>query len=282
MKDQDQNQRDDQNQSDDQQQQELEKKWKRRALYSWLASTVFLFFGFFGEPTLAVIGIFLVYFGVRLYTHPKRLLQYAEEQKAAKVAEEQKKEQRREDEYYDLIDSIKRVKAKASTTTLESLDPDTMPELITITEEDDLTHDDCADFIVINIKATEATEEKDSVTRFAAVKFQDFEPIKYITSRDKALPSLVDFIGDFNVIVGHDLLSDVKFLYESGFDLFKTERAYYDTREISELYFDSDDFDLETMCELYNIYYNSELDALHNCVVIGKLFKELIEELEDE
>jgi len=281
MKNKNREEQDFQEDQNEQEKQEILKKKRKRAFMVWGVALVFLIFGFF-EPTSLFIGMLLSYVAWRMFTADKR----AHIQKEMEEAEQQERMTRRArremDDYDDLVDSLKRVKAKATDAPLEKLDPATMPELITSKSEEDLDEDECADYVVINVKTTDSDDGQDEVTRIAAVKFKGNEPVSYLMSKEKALPSLAGFVGDADVIVGHDLISDVKFMYANGFNIFEKDRKYFDTREIAEHYFEVSNYDLGSLCRFYNIYYNDELDALHNCIATGQLFGELVSEIYDE
>lgn len=251
-----------------------------QALLLFLVSVVFLIAGFF-DPTSLILAVAFGYFGFRslAYSGYKH-----EVEKAERVKQEL---------YENRIDDLKRADVRAGGKGLPKLDIDDMPELVTVTRQAELQYDKCSDFIVLDVKTTGRDPERNKIAEFAAVKFCSFEPVEYITtvvnfdnkndkvpSIGKALPSLIDFIGDSKAIVAFNMPFIIRFLYANGFDPFLVERKYYDVLKIAKKYFDMDDYSPETLCKLYNIYCSKERCALHDCVAMGELFEEMLIDLQ--
>jgi len=253
---------------------------KLRAIIMWLASGLFLIGGSF-EPTTMMLALLFAYLGFRSFAQLKN------ERKAeeAGLAEQEA--------FNKYIETLKETEINITDKSVPKLDINAMPELVTITEEANLRYDKCSDFIVIAIETTGRSPLKNKVLEFAAVKFRGYEPVEYIATLinsedlnegaptiEEALPSLIDFIGDCPAVVAHNMLFTSQFLYASGFDLFKSERKFYDTLKITKNFFDVENYRLETLCELYTIYCNKERHALSDCLSTGHLFKELLVDIQ--
>lgn len=252
---------------------------KTTAIFLWFIAALFLIAGSM-EPSSLIIGILFAYLGFRAF-----MLSRFEQKKELQEQQEKKA-------YKKYIDSIKKVEVNVTDACAARLDIGNMPELMTITRETGLQYDNCSDFTVIDVKTTGREPEEHRILEFAAVKFSDYEPTEYISAIidpddksgdaltiDKAIPSLIDFVGDSDAIVAHNLSYAVRFLYANGFDIFKEERRYYDTREIAKKYFDVDNYKLETLCGLFSVYYSDQRRALHNCISAGQLYKEMLTDL---
>jgi len=255
------------------------KTYRTRAIILWIAAALFFIPGSF-DLTSLTIAVLLASIGFRSFMHYRW------------VIKEEKKEQEEKEAYDKYINSIKRVDVNIADTEIPNLAVNNMPELITRTLEIDLQYEKCSDFIVVDIKTTGRDPMQHKILEFAAVKFHDYEPVEYMASLinaesknetapiiGKALPSLIGFVGGSDAVVAHNLSYNVEFLYANGFDFFKTEKKYYGTREIAKKYFDLDSYKLETLCGLYSIYYEDNHSALHDCVAIGQLFKELLTDI---
>jgi len=255
------------------------KSRKRNAILFWITSALFLAVGSM-EPSSLFIGILFAYLGFRSFA----LARYEREADL--------KEQKEKEAYDRFIRSLKRVEVNIADADVPKLDADNMPELVTLTREADLQYKKCSDFIVIDVETTGRDPKEHRILEFAAVKFSDYEPTEYITALidsdetgknamtiSKALPSLIDFIGDCDAIVAHNLSYSARFLYENGFDFFKSERRYYDTRGIAKKYFDLDNYKLKTLCGLFSIHYGDQRGALHDCIATGQLYKEILTDL---
>jgi len=248
-----------------------------QALLLFLTSVLFLVVGFF-DPTSLILAALFGYFGFRSLAYSG----YAHEvEKAKRIKQEL---------YESSIDDLTRIDVKITDKGVPHLDMDSMPELLTIAHKAKLQYDEFSDFIVIGVKTTGRDPEKNRILEFAAVKFRDFEPVEYITTVidpddkittiDKALPSLIDFIGECDVIVAYNMLFVIRFLYANGFNPFSAERKYYDALKIAKKYFDVDNYKLETLCKFYNIYYSKERCVLYDCVATGRLFEEMLIDLQ--
>jgi len=240
------------------------------------SATLCLIVGFF-DPTSLILAAILGYLGLRSLAH------------SGYEREVEKAEQVKQEVYEKHIGGLKRIDVNITDMSAAKLDINAMPELITMTRETELRYDKCSDFIVLDIKTTGRNPEKNKITEFAAVKFHDFGPVEYMTMKmdpndmddnaatiGKALPSLIHFVGESKTIVAHNMLFVIRFLYANGFDLFKTERKYYDTLQIAKKYFDFDNYKLETLCKHFAVYYSKEHCALHECVATGQLFEEIL------
>lgn len=113
----------------------------------------------------------------------------------------------------------------------------------------------------------------------------------------EVMPAFQSFVGESSV-VGHNLSFDLKFLHVYGFDFDSSKRRYYDTLTLAKStlkrakyhsggygYDDDDysdnydvlDYKLETLCNYYRIHYSNAHRACSDCLVTGKLLKELAE-----
>lgn len=114
----------------------------------------------------------------------------------------------------------------------------------------------------------------------------------------EVMPAFQRFVGESS-LVGHNLSFDLKFLHVYGFDFNRSKRRYYDTLTLAKStlkrakyhsggygYDDddySDDYDvfdykLETLCDHYRIHYSNAHRACSDCLVTGKLLKELVDD----
>ena len=121
--------------------------------------------------------------------------------------------------------------------------------------------DKIGSFVVIDVETTGLSSTKDRLVEVAAIKFEDWVPVKKMhtllnpgrnipaeasainnitdemvvgaPSFSQVIDCLNEFVGKFN-IVGHNLPFDLKFLYRYGFDFTTDKRRYFDTCEIAK------------------------------------------------
>lgn len=192
----------------------------------------------------------------------------------------------------------------------DALDSITYSNITTRTPRDKLSN-----YVVIDTETTGLTPGKNKIIDVAAIRFRDWMPVEKFSTllspgshipvsatkingitddmvADKpqfrqVAQSLIDFIGDDNV-VGHNIEGfDVPFVVLAGANLAARKRKYYDTltiarrtlkRETRDGNGDVENYKLHTLCEYYNIPHYETHRAENDALSTGYLLKALADD----
>ena len=159
-------------------------------------------------------------------------------------------------------------------------------------------------FIVVDVETT-GLSARDEIIELSAIKFRNFSPVEVFTTlikpkkeippeatrvnhitNDMVLssptinqitPAFLEFIADTDILVGHNLEFDLKFLHVWGINFHNEKRKYYDTLSLSRRTIETSDrsYSLDSICQEYNIFRDNAHRATSDCLATGILFVEL-------
>ena len=142
-------------------------------------------------------------------------------------------------------------------------------------------------YIMVDVETTGLSSTKNEILEIAAIKFEDYKPVRMFSTLIKpkkdidreitditgitnelvenapsiyeVIPCLIEFIGKEN-IVGHNLEFDLKFLHKNGVSLLNEKRKYYDTLELVKTILKKPKTKWNKEYQEYEIDYESDYD----------------------
>ena len=166
-------------------------------------------------------------------------------------------------------------------------------------------------FIVVDLETTGLDPEIDEIIQIGAIKIQQDKIIDKFNSLvkpsrpisdfireltgitneelDKAddiknvLPLFLDFIGD-NILIGHNVNFDINFIYDNSLKILNTpfKNDFVDTLRIArKLLKELNHHRLDDLIKHYNLEKREEHQALNDCELTLKIYKNMLNEIED-
>ena len=166
-------------------------------------------------------------------------------------------------------------------------------------------------FIVVDLETTGLDPEIDEIIQIGAIKIQkdkitdkfnrlvkpsrpisDFiTELTGITNEDldkaddikDVLPLFLDFIGD-NILIGHNVNFDINFIYDNSLKILNTpfKNDFVDTLRIArKLLKQLNHHRLDDLIEYYNLEEREEHQALNDCELTLKIYKNMLNKIED-